>query len=404
MAIFSYKAVDKKNKIISGTIKAASKRQARKRLGKDGSTVLFVVPQKASGFSFRSLPFFSRFSAAERINFFRNLAAMVAAGITVADSLRVLKEQMPNKQAKKTVSDMVSDIENGQRLSGAMKKAPRKYFPEFLLEAVNVGEVSGKLTDTLDRISDDLQYEYDLKRKVTASMAYPAIVVCVMIVVAAIMMVYVLPQIATLFTELQVDLPLPTRILLWTSNFIQDYYYFIIAFVVLFIAAFIFLLKKKKSRYYIHLAYLKLPVFGKLIKETNLALFFRSLEALFNAGISLLRSIEVSEKTLKNEVYKKTLESMNPILIHGTNLSEVMKPFPFLFPLQLQRMIEVGEKTGKLEESFKRLCGYYDKSVKHRTETLTATIEPLILIIAGIGVGMLALSIFMPIYGATQAL
>ena len=404
MASFNYKVVDKKNKIISGTMKSASKRRIRKKLEKDGSTVLFIVPEKNSAFSLRSLPFLSRFSTAERINFFRNLAAMVVAGVTVSDSLRVLKEQMPNKQAKKAVSEMIGDIENGQKLSIAMKKAPKKYFSEFLIEAVNVGEVAGKLTDTLDRISDDLQYEYDLRRKVKASMTYPGIVVFVMLIVATIMMVYVLPQIASLFTELEVNLPLPTRILLWTSNFIQSYYYFIIAFIILFIVVFVLLLKNVKTRYYIHYAYLKMPIFGKLIKETNLSLFFRSLEALFAAGISLLRSIEVSEKTLKNEVYRKTLTAMNPILIHGTNLSEVMKPFPFLFPLQLQRMVEVGEKTGKLEESFKRLCGYYDRSVKHRTDTLTATIEPLIMIIAGIGVGIIALSIFMPIYGATQAL
>ena len=144
MASFNYKAVDKKNKIISGTMKSASKRRIRKKLEKDGSTVLFIVPEKNSAFSLRSLPFLSRFSTAERINFFRNLAAMVVAGVTVSDSLRVLKEQMPNKQAKKAVSEMIGDIENGQKLSIAMKKAPKKYFSEFLIEAVNVGEVSGK--------------------------------------------------------------------------------------------------------------------------------------------------------------------------------------------------------------------------------------------------------------------
>lgn len=235
-------------------------------------------------------------------------------------------------------------------------------------------------------------------------MAYPAIVVAVMIVVAIVMMAYVLPQIASLFKELNTTLPLPTVILLAISNFMQKYWYAVVAAIIIFIILFLLLLRNEKTRYYIHYFYLKSPVFGKLIKETNLALFFRSLEALFNAGISLLRSVEVSEKTVKNEVYRKTLFGMNPILIHGTNLSEAFKPFPFLFPIQLQRMIEVGEKTGKLEESFRRLSAYYDKSVRHRTEILTATIEPIILVIAGIGVGIIALSIFLPLYQSSQAL
>lgn len=404
MAKFYYRIVDKNNKVINGTIKALSKRQARKKIEKKGSTVLFVIPDKSSRLTLKSLPLFGRFSSADRISFFRNLGAMVSAGISVADSLRVLRDQTQNKQTQKALSQMVADIENGQKLSVAMKGVPKKYFSEFLIEAVNVGEVAGRLTDTLDRVSEDLQYEYDLRRKVRASLAYPFIVICVMIMVMIVMMVYVLPQIASLFTELKVNLPLPTRILLAISGFVQKNYIFIIIGLILLIAAVISMTRIKKTRYFIHYFFLKMPIFGIMIRETNLSLFFRSLEALFASGISLLRSIEVSKKALKNDVYKKVLFSIDPILIHGTNLSEAFKPYPFLFPVQLQRMVEVGEKTGKLEESFKRLCSYYDKSVRHRTEILTATIEPLILIIAGISVGFLALSIFLPIYQSTQIL
>ncbi len=283
MPDFFYKILDKNNKVVSGTIKASSKRAAKRKLTKDGSIVILVVLDSRTAFSLRKIFPFSRFSAQDRINFFRNLAAMIAAGITVSDALRVLGEQVSGKQIKKHISQMVIDIENGQKLSAAMAKVPRKYFSEFLVEAVNLGEVAGKLTDTLDRISDDLQYQYDLQRKVKSSMAYPTIVIFVMLIVAVVMMVYVLPQIATLFKELGTPIPLPTKILLWISAFIQNYYYVIIGALIIFIGLFIFLLKKEKTRYYIHYLYLKAPIFGKLIKETNLAIFFRSLEALFNA-------------------------------------------------------------------------------------------------------------------------
>ena len=404
MPEFTYKLVNKENRLIGGTIKAISKRKARKTLEKNDSTVLFLVPAKNTRFSFRSLPIFNKFSAIERISFFRNLASMVSSGISAVEALRVIQDQTQNKRIKKVMTEMITNIENGEKLTSAMKKAPKNFFSEFLIEAVNIGSVSGKLTDILDRIADDLQYEHDLRKKVFASLAYPAIVICVMIIVTLMMMIYVLPQIAVLFQELNTPLPFVTRALLATSAFVQKYYYLIVGAIILLVVAFIVLNKNKKTRYYIHYIYLKIPIFGKMIKETNLALFFRSLEALFSAGISLLRSVEISEKTVKNEVYQKTLMSMNPILVYGTNFSEALKPFPFLFPLQLQKMVEVGEKTGKLEESFKRLNSYYDRIVRYKAETLSTIIEPVILVIAGVGVGIIALSIFMPIYQSTQVL
>jgi type IV pilus assembly protein PilC len=213
-----------------------------------------------------------------------------------------------------------------------------------------------------------------------------------------------LPHIAALFRELGAPLPLPTKVLLATSVFVQTNPFIVIGVVVSIIILIILALRTKKGRYFFHYVALKIPIFGKLTREKNLALFFRTLEALFASGISLMRSVEVAKKTIKNTVYQKVLDGICPVLLHGTNLSEAFKPFPFLFPLQLQRIIEVGEESGKLEESFRNLNEYYDRTVRHKTQMITATLEPIVLIIAGLAVGGLALSIFMPLYESIQIL
>ena len=154
----------------------------------------------------------------------------------------------------------------------------------------------------------------------------------------------------------------------------------------------------------IHYLILRIPLFGPLIKEYNLILFFRSLELLFSSGISFVYAVEIAKKTTTNDVYKKTLESIRPLLLHGVPLTAAIAPFTFLFSKQTQKIIWIGEKTGKLEESLNRLTGYYERSVDYKTRMLTILIEPILMIIIGIVVGGLALSIFMPIYGLIKVI
>lgn len=401
MPKFNYKIVNKKNKVIGGTIKAFSKSRAQKKLESDGSAVLFIVPDKSSGL-FRKISFFpSGFSMDDRIYFFYNLSAMLTAGISISDALRVLKEQMRGGRTKKVISTMIQDIENGQKLSSAMKKFP-KYFSNFLAELVNVGEVTGKLIETLERISINLENEHELKKKIRASMAYPLVIISVMIAALIIMMVFMLPNIAILYNELGAELPLPTKILVDANKFFQNNHFLILG-CLLGIFSIIFLLTKiKKGRYAFHYIHLKIPVLGSLAKESTLAFFFRSLELLFTSGISAINSVDIAKNTVKNEVYKEALNVANPILTHGAPLFEIFKPFPSLFPLQLQRTIEVGERAGRIEESLRHLSAYYERSVRHRTQNMSALLEPILMIIIGITIGWFAISIFLPIYQVAQ--
>lgn len=403
MAKFMYRAVTQENTTESGTLTAFTAGRARRQLERDGRTVLFVLRDNTSTTSRGiEIPFlFSGFSMPDRILWFRNLALMLLSGVTITDALRVLQEQSGSRRVRKIMAQMIRDIENGQKLSRAMERFPR-YFSPFLMESVNVGEVTGTLTGTLDRLADDLEHAYELQRKVKSALAYPMVVIAVMLATLAVLMIYVLPKIADLFRELNAELPLPTRILLATSTFLQTKPYIVAAVIAGLVTAFTLVMKNSKGRYFMHFLFLKFPILGVLVREANLALLFRSLESLYASGISLMRSIEISEKTLTNEVYKKTLRAMQPLLIYGVPISELMKSSPFLFPPQAQRILEVGVRAGRLEECFGHLSAHYNKAVNHRTQLLTSLMEPFLMIMVGLVVGGIAVSIFLPIYGTVQ--
>lgn len=381
----------------SGTVEARSEKALRAELEKDGSKVFYVLREKKISALGKLMSFSFGFSAMERIHFFRNLSAMTDAGLLLTQTFRVFEEQSLKQNHKKTYAIMRSDLENGKKLSQAMTRYPR-YFSEFITETVNVGEVTGTLTSTLDRISVDLEKDYELHRKVVGAITYPLVVIAVMIIVMLIMILYVLPQITDLFDELDADLPLLTQIMLQGSAYVLTHIYAIGGVILGAIITFILLMKRVRFRYFIHYLILKVPIFGNLIREYNLAQFFRALELLVASGVSLIESVEIARKTLNNDVYKNALNQTRTVLIHGVPLSEALKPYPHIFPIQTQRIVEVGEQAGMYEKTFGRINTYYERSIHHQTQMLTTLLEPALMLMIGVVVGALALSIFLPIY------
>jgi len=186
--------------------------------------------------------------------------------------------------------------------------------------------------------------------------------------------------------------------------FLKTYPFVLLGTMAGLIIFFFLMFRIKKGRYIMHYLMLRIPIFGELIKQYNLILFFRSLESLFSSGVSLVYAVDVAKKTVTNDVYKKVLESIYPVLLHGTPFTTAIEPFTFFFSRQTQKIIWVGEKTGKVEEALNRITAYYERSVDYKTRMLTVLIEPILMIIIGIVVGGLALSIFMPLYGLVRVI
>jgi len=234
-------------------------------------------------------------------------------------------------------------------------------------------------------------------------MAYPAVIVVVMIGVIVILSMVVLPKIAELFIELEVPLPLPTRALLATGGVIGHHPWELGVGGAIAAAGLAYFLRLPAGRSTVDRALLRIPVFGTLIKEFNLVRFFRATGSLVASGASLVRSVAIAKKTVKSRPYRAAIEAIEPLLLHGTMLSETLKPFPRLFPEQARHMIAVGEETGRFDDTFRHLTEYYERTIRHKVGMLTAMIEPILMVIVGVIVGGLALTIFLPLYQASYA-
>lgn len=397
MPKFTYKILNKENKIEEGSVSSFLKRSAEKKLTRDGSMIIFIS-RESSAFLKKDVPFLpSGFSSVERVNFFRNFATMGSVGLSMVEILETLSQQVKSNQVKKAIWKMAKDVQNGQKLSETMSKFP-KYFPQYIVETVNTGHIAGRLNETFERIATDLEKDYEIAKKIQASLAYPIIVVLTMAIVLFALVLYVLPEIASLYQDLNKPLPQPTKGLVAVGSFASHYPFYIVGAIIIIIFLFFLLSKIKRVRYLIHALQIKIPIFGELIKEYNLVSFFRSLESLFASGISLVQAVEVAKKTTKNEVYKKTLDGLSPILLRGVSFSDAITPFPGLFSIQTRKILRVGEQTGKLGEILVRITKYFERSIDYKTRVMASLIEPIIMVVVGVVVGGIALSIFLPIY------
>jgi len=402
MAKFSYKLVTKNGQIKTGSISALTKKGAKKALSKDSSIVIFISP-KDRAFWQKEIPFlWSGFSSTEKINFFRNVSMMNSSGLSIVEALTISSEEIKSNKVKKAIKVMADNTMNGQKLSKTMEQFP-KYFSQDIIETVNMGEVSGELSQTLDRIATDLEKNAEIKRRIVSASMYPLIIISAMVVVVTILLFYVLPEIGKVYQELDVTLPLSTKILLTIGSFLTLHLYTLLLIIGCIMVLSFFLLKIKKIHYTLHYLMLRIPIFGNLIKEYNLLLFFRSIVSLIKSGVSLVDSVDIAKKTIKNDVYEKVFENVQPILLRGVPLSDILISFPFLFTTQTRKIIEVGEKTGKLNDSFGRIINYYENSVEYKTKMMTTLIEPVLMLILGIVVGGLAISVFLPIYNLVDA-
>ncbi len=394
---YTYKIINSENQIISGTIRSVSKIFAKRRLSSDGSSVIMIMLDSGSVWAKSFSPSVSSFKPIERIMFFRNLSMMMDAGLPLAEGLEVLHEQINKAGVRNAIDAMTREIMNGQSLSKAMRAFP-EYFTPYIVEMIRVGELTGTLTQTLERIADDLEKDNETRQKVIGAIAYPLIVFSVMISIALLLMLYVLPKVQDMFKEVGVALPPITAFLLSVSAFMEAHPIGIFATIIFSIAICFSLYDTKKGKYFFHFLALRIPIFGELIKEANLSRFFRSMNSLIGSSISIDQAVEISEKTLTNAMYKEALEKIQPIVRYGVPLTEALKSFPFLFPMQTCKILGVGEKTGKVGESLERLVTHYDRALSHKAKMITSLVEPILMGLAGLMVGVLALSIFMPLY------
>lgn len=350
-----------------------------------------------------SLFFRVRVSTAEKIIMTRNLHIMTATGLSIVKIFDILSVQAKNKRFKKALLDIKEKINKGQALSDALALYP-DIFSELFLSMVKIGEESGTLDEVFKDLSLQLEKEHELKSKVQGAMIYPAIILLTMLAVGIVIIAVVIPNLNTFFSTINVELPFYTRFVLGTGNFTAKNWPLLLISLFILIILFMAALKTKQGKWAVDTILLKLPFFSMLVKENDCAILIRSLSSLITSGVPMVRSLEVSSKLMGNHYFRKAVEDAEEKLKKGESLSSSLRSNQDIFPFGMIEMIEVGEETGKTSIILKRLAEFYEQEVINATEKISTAIEPILIVILGVAVGIFAFSIIEPMYSVLSSI
>lgn len=395
-----YKAIAPDGKPIDGFLTARSTSEAAVFLRKQNLFPVRIAEHK-EGASFFGLHGESKISSKDRIFFTRQLSTMLGSGLTLMQALVILKDQIQKKSFHDIIAEIINDVEAGSSLSDSISKHP-KAFSQVYIALIKAAESSGLMDKVLDRLATTLEKQQELKEKVRGALIYPAIVIALMGGVAALMMVFVIPQISTLYTSFNVELPLPTQILIGVSNIFVNWWPLVL--IVGFLGGFGFLrwrrtpTGKKLTDKFV----LRIPIIGKLITENIFTEFARTLGLLVGAGSAIVPSLKLIRDVVGNKVYEESISEVANRVEKGVTVGDAMS-VDGMFPPYLVEMVKIGEQSGKLDESLVRASEYYEKEVERVVKTLTTAMEPFIIVVLGLGVGFLLISVITPIYQLTSA-
>ncbi len=346
-----------------------------------------------------------RIPMVDRIFFLDHLKTMIHAGLSLIEALHVLAKEAQNKKLTHIVQEITDHVEKGNQLSDSLKLYP-KIFPDLQTKMIASGEIAGKLEDSLDQVVVQMKKNHALVSSVKGALIYPSVIVGAIMVIGVLMVTLVLPKLTSMFDEFDAELPLPTKILIGVTDFLSQPLNLISVFAVFFllIALFIVMLKKNTSfKHAIHGIILHLPIFGPIIKKVNLARFSITLSSLLKSTIPIVDAVRIAGETCKNVRYKNALLSATDSLSKGEQLSEILSEHSKLFPPMVTEMIMVGEKTGEIDHLLQELSSFYSDEVDKTMKNFSTIIEPVIIILLGLGVAGIAVSIIMPMYSLTQA-
>lgn len=396
-----YKATTKDGKVVKGLMDAKDQSEAAQYLRSKELFPIEVSKQKDDMFS-KILPFFNKIGTGDIILFTRQLSSMLASGLTLLRSLQIFKEQIENETMMEVVTGIISDIEEGKTFSSAIAKHPNVFSPIYV-SLIKAGESSGLLDKVLLRLANNLEKEAALRGTVKSALMYPAIVVVLMLFVVLIMMIFVIPQLSVLYKNLDVPLPLPTQIVVGASGIVGTFWPIIAILGVVLVFLYKRWRKTEEGQLIVDNLILKLPVFGKLISQTILAEFSRTLGLLIGTGTLVVESLLETADTTGNIHYKNAIKDISRQVEKGVSVGEAMASYA-LFPPMLVQLVKIGEQTGKMDETLTKASEYFEGEVNQMVKTLTTALEPFIMLILGVGVAFLIISVITPIYSLISSL
>ena len=350
-----------------------------------------------------SIPFLNSIRTQEKINFSRSLGAMIKAGLSMSQALSVMERQGTNKKVKNIISTLNEDVRKGKTLSDAMGSF-KNMFSSLMIAMVHSGEQSGTMAESLRIVTLQMDKNYALQRRIRGALMYPAVIFLAMIIISIVLLTYVVPTLTKTFTELNLSLPTSTKVVLFTSNAIQNHG--LILFVGFFIICILFYMwsKSLRGKNVIHKVILKIPVIGNLIKEVNVARTARTLSSLIESDVDNLESLRITSDIVQNVYYRRVLEKATIAVEKGDPLSKIFSENPDIYPVFMSEMINVGEETGKIGEMLIGVAVYYEDDVDQKTKDMSTVIEPFLMIVIATAVGFFAVAMITPMYSLVDAI
>ena len=395
MPTFTYTAHGRDGKKQRGTI-TADNRQALATMLAVRGLILDSVQDNTKGKPSGGGAFGKKVKSKELLVFTRQLSTIVSAGLPLMQGLDILAEQTDDANFSNTIRAISQEVEGGESFSGALIKFPR-VFPELYVSMVRAGEAGGDLDGVLLQLADYMESSEELKRRIKSAMTYPVVAFSMILIIAAGLIIWVVPQFKQIFESFGKELPLPTKMLIDLSEILRSWYSVIGVGILVgvFIAVKAYA-QTSVGRYNMDSLKLRLPVFGSLIRKVSISRFTRTLSTLTRSGVAILQALEIVERTAGNEVFARAVKQAGDSVRGGETLAEPLARSE-QFPPMVTRMIAVGEKTGALEGMLQKISDFYDSEVKATVDTMTSLIEPILILMMGIVVGSIVVALFLPI-------
>ena len=402
MAQFQYTAIAPDGKKKSGKVEAKSKEVAVANLKAEGYTVTKI--DAAGAFNISSLlNFGKKVKKRDFAIFCRQFVSIVQAGVSIVDAFAMLGEQTQNAALKTAIEQTHSDISKGDTLAAAMRKRGG-VFPPMLCNMVEAGEASGSLDKAFDRMAIQFEKDAKLESAVKKAMIYPIVLIVVMIGVICAMMLFVIPRFTGMFEEIGAgELPAITKALVAISDFFVHYWWLIAIIVVAIVVGYKTFYATQNGKELVDRIKLRIPVFGQIQIKSACAKLGRTLCTLLGAGVPMVDAIDITARSMDNEMYKQAMKDAKDQVTRGVTLSRPLKTCG-LFPPMVIHMISIGEETGNIESMLENVAEYYEEDVQVATESMMALMEPAIVIVMAVLVGFLVLAILTPMFSLYESL
>lgn len=397
---FKYKAVSTTGEQKEGVIEAQNKDLAIAALQRRGFIITSIREEGAK--TGLQMTFFENIPLKDVVLMSRQISTLFEAQVSALKAFSLLSSNVENDLLKRTLVQVVDDIQAGSSISGALAKHP-KAFSDFYVNMVKAGEESGKLNQTFAYLADYLDREYELASKTKNALIYPAFVVSVFVIVMVLMFTVVIPQLSAIIKDSGQDIPVYTKIVLGLSDFTVHYGIFLLILVIAFGGYVGYMLTTEKGKAYLDRVKLSLPIFGNLFTKMYLSRIADNLDTMISSGIPIVRAIEITGTVAGSKVYEDIMKDAEEAVKGGSSLSDAFNKHVEIPQIMVQ-MVKVGEETGALSTILKTLAHFYKREVDDAVDSLVGLIEPVMIVGLGVGVGVLLASVLVPIYNIASSI